>query len=222
MSDQLDSAALAATPPPSRGRKKRPAGLHVATMTKAQKFEYVAKQWLGLVYLTTGHIAALCSTAPRTVSKWFDSGRLRGMRIPGSRDRRVSKDQFLTFLRESGWTDLIERIEGFSGNSVLYFGTDGDQCIEKLGAGYTVHRHLTDYEVVYALSAVRPFAIIIDFVTARNPATFAEKVSALSIDPKPFLIGIGPTDVLGQCEYLDVRTSDLDFLATDLQAHCAK
>src|SRR5688572_17759958 len=36
--------------------------------------------------LTTGEVAKICNVAPRTVSKWFDSGALRGYRIPGSKD----------------------------------------------------------------------------------------------------------------------------------------
>ena len=32
---------------------------------------------------TTGQVAKICKVAPRTVSKWFDSGRLKGYRIPG-------------------------------------------------------------------------------------------------------------------------------------------
>ena len=28
--------------------------------------------------LTTGEVAQICSVAPRTVSKWFDSGQLKG------------------------------------------------------------------------------------------------------------------------------------------------
>src|SRR4051812_28109101 len=37
--------------------------------------------------LTTGEVAKICNVAPRTVSKWFDSGALHGYRIPGSKDR---------------------------------------------------------------------------------------------------------------------------------------
>ena len=40
--------------------------------------------------------------APRTVSKWFDQGQLRGYRIPGSRDRRIPVDQLIAFLRSNG------------------------------------------------------------------------------------------------------------------------
>ena len=49
--------------------------------------------------LTTGEVARICHVAPRTVSKWFDSGKLRGYRIPGSRDRRIPVDQLVAFMR---------------------------------------------------------------------------------------------------------------------------
>lgn len=51
---------------------------------------------------TTGEVAALCKVAPRTVAKWFDSGRLKGYRIPGSQDRRVPREQLVKFLGEHG------------------------------------------------------------------------------------------------------------------------
>lgn len=49
--------------------------------------------------LTTGEVARLCNVAPRTVSKWFDSGALGGYRIPGSKDRRIPKAELLKFAR---------------------------------------------------------------------------------------------------------------------------
>ena len=51
---------------------------------------------------TTGQVAKICKVAPRTVSKWFDSGRLRGYRIPGSQDRRIPREHLLRFLKEHG------------------------------------------------------------------------------------------------------------------------
>jgi excisionase family DNA binding protein len=51
---------------------------------------------------TTGQVAKICSVAPRTVQKWFDSGKLRGYRIPGSQDRRVPREQLIRFLRDNG------------------------------------------------------------------------------------------------------------------------
>ncbi len=52
--------------------------------------------------LTTGQVAKICNVAPRLVSKWFDSGRLRGYRIPGSQDRRIPALYLIRFLKENG------------------------------------------------------------------------------------------------------------------------
>jgi excisionase family DNA binding protein len=51
---------------------------------------------------TTGQVAQICKVAPRTVSKWVDSGRLRGFRIPGSQDRRIPRKELIPFLKEHG------------------------------------------------------------------------------------------------------------------------
>ena len=48
---------------------------------------------------TTGEVAKLCNVAPRTVSKWFDSGRLKGYRIPGSKDRRIPLNELIRFMK---------------------------------------------------------------------------------------------------------------------------
>ena len=60
--------------------------------------------------LTTGEVAQICHVAPRTVSKWFDVGKLRGYRIPGSRDRRIPRRQLLAFMRAHGLP--LDAIEG--------------------------------------------------------------------------------------------------------------
>lgn len=56
---------------------------------------------------TTGQIAKACEVAPKTVNEWFDNSkgrlsddqRLRGYRIPGSRDRRVTRREIIRFLK---------------------------------------------------------------------------------------------------------------------------
>jgi len=49
--------------------------------------------------LTTGEVAKICNVAPRTVSKWFDSGQLQGYRIPGSKDRRIPVAELYRFMK---------------------------------------------------------------------------------------------------------------------------
>ena len=59
--------------------------------------------------LTTGQVAHICKVAPRTVTKWFDTGQLKGYRIPGSRDRRIPAAELLRFMRTHNIpTDAIE------------------------------------------------------------------------------------------------------------------
>jgi len=53
----------------------------------------------GKSVLTTGDVAKICNVAPRTVSKWFDSGQLKGYRIPGSKDRRIPVSELIRFMK---------------------------------------------------------------------------------------------------------------------------
>ncbi|NLX20555.1 MAG: response regulator [Phycisphaerae bacterium] len=50
---------------------------------------------------TTGEVADICQVSQQTVIRCFDSGRLRGFRVPGSRFRRIPRDSLLEFMREN-------------------------------------------------------------------------------------------------------------------------
>jgi excisionase family DNA binding protein len=75
--------------------------------------------------LTTGEVARICKVAPRTVSKWVDTGQLRGYRIPGSRDRRIPLQQLIRFMRAHGMPlDDLDTGE----TRVLFVDQDDDLC----------------------------------------------------------------------------------------------
>lgn len=57
-------------------------------------------------FFSTGEIAQLCGVAPRTVCKWIDTGQLKGFRIPGSNDRRVSQASLDSFMRSIGMKEV--------------------------------------------------------------------------------------------------------------------
>ena len=84
--------------------------------------------------LTTGQVARLCKVTPRLVSKWFDSGKLKGYRIPGSQDRRIPSENLVQFLKENDMkipSSLQE--ESSQPNSVpcqiwLVISSAGDAC----------------------------------------------------------------------------------------------
>lgn len=60
---------------------------------------------------TIGDVAKLCGVAPRDVSRWFDSGRLRGYRMPGSQDRRIPMEYLRKFLRERDFVDALKALD---------------------------------------------------------------------------------------------------------------
>ncbi|MDR1291347.1 MAG: response regulator [Planctomycetaceae bacterium] len=58
---------------------------------------------------TTGEAARICKVSQQTIIRCFDSGQLRGFRVPGSRFRRIPREQLFSFMRDNGIpTDALE------------------------------------------------------------------------------------------------------------------
>jgi excisionase family DNA binding protein len=51
---------------------------------------------------TTGEAAEICNISQQTIIRCFDSGKLDGFRVPGSRFRRIPRDSLLRFMKENG------------------------------------------------------------------------------------------------------------------------
>ena len=51
---------------------------------------------------TTGEAAKICKVSQQTIIRCFDSGQLKGFRVPGSKFRRIPHDCLLAFMRENG------------------------------------------------------------------------------------------------------------------------
>jgi len=52
------------------------------------------------IILSAGTVAKICDVAPRTVTNWFDKGKLKGYRLPNSRDRRILSEDVREFMVE--------------------------------------------------------------------------------------------------------------------------
>lgn len=48
---------------------------------------------------TTGEVAEICKISQQTVIRCFDSGRLKGFRVPGSKFRRVPRAELVRFMK---------------------------------------------------------------------------------------------------------------------------
>ncbi len=122
---------------------------------------------------TTGQVAKICKVAPRTVSKWFDSGRLRGYRIPGSQDRRIPREHLIRFLKEHGMP--LGDLEDEAMAKVLIVGQD-QVLIENLRQKLPVDRSFkvavaaSGFEAGIQAESFHPDCIIVDFSIGRVEA----------------------------------------------------
>ncbi len=58
---------------------------------------------------TTGEAAKICKVSQQTIIRCFDSGQLKGFRVPGSRFRRIPREQLFAFMRDNDIpTDALE------------------------------------------------------------------------------------------------------------------
>lgn len=48
---------------------------------------------------TTGEVADVCGISQQTVIRCFDTGKLKGFRVPGSRFRRIPRDALIQFMK---------------------------------------------------------------------------------------------------------------------------
>lgn len=58
-------------------------------------------EWRMKTVFTTGEVAEVCKISQQTVIRCFDSGRLKGFRVPGSKFRRIPREALIGFMREN-------------------------------------------------------------------------------------------------------------------------
>ena len=120
---------------------------------------------------TTGQVAKICKVAPRTVSKWFDSGRLRGYRIPGSQDRRIPREQLIRFLKEHGMP--LGELEEEEWHKILVIGAENlfiDRVKELLPEDddYKYEVANSGFEAGIQAESFHPDTIVIDLALGRS------------------------------------------------------
>ena len=115
---------------------------------------------------TTGEAADVCKVSQQTIIRCFDSGRLGGFRVPGSKFRRIPRADLIKFMRENEIpTGVLEP----SGKRVLVVDDD-PQIIEMfrdlLGreTGMQVQFAGTGYDAGLLTESFRPHLIILDYM----------------------------------------------------------
>jgi excisionase family DNA binding protein len=116
--------------------------------------------------LTTGDVARICNVAPRTVSKWFDTGQLKGYRIPGSKDRRIPVSELIRFMK-------VHNIPAASlpvGKIRILVADSHEESASALAnalktkAGYEVQIVLSNFEAGVTIQKFAPHVLLVNLL----------------------------------------------------------
>lgn len=116
---------------------------------------------------TTGEAAALCKVSQQTIIRCFDSGRLNGFRVPGSKFRRIPREELLRFMRANDIpTGLMEHAD-----RPRILAVDDDPAILDLYKGllardgrYDLREATTGYDAGLLTESFRPHLILLDYM----------------------------------------------------------
>lgn len=115
---------------------------------------------------TTGEAAGLCRVSQQTIIRCFDSGKLKGFRVPGSRFRRIPREELLRFMRKN---DIP--VELLSGSKRKVLVVDDDEQIVELfvdmlgrDARFEVKTAANGYDAGVLTEQFRPDLLILDYM----------------------------------------------------------
>jgi len=125
-----------------------------------------AETWADKRVFTTGEAAEVCKVSQQTIIRCFDAGRLSGFRVPGSKFRRIPREELLRFMRDNSIpTDTIE--PGLK--RVLVVDDDADivqlmvDVLSRDGR-FEVKTAGTGYDAGLLTESFRPQIILLDFM----------------------------------------------------------
>jgi len=115
---------------------------------------------------TTGEAAEICKVSQQTIIRCFDSGRLHGFRVPGSRFRRIPRDELIRFMKNN---DIPT--EGFDTGLRRVLVVDDDQQIVELfcdalgrDARFDIRTATTGYDAGLLTQQFKPDLMILDYM----------------------------------------------------------
>lgn len=122
--------------------------------------------WTDKKVFTTGEAASVCRVSQQTIIRCFDNGRLQGFRVPGSKFRRIPRDELLRFMRENNIpTDAIEG----SHRRVLIVDDD-PQIVDLLqemlrrDTRFEIETASNGYDAGLLTERFRPHLIVLDYM----------------------------------------------------------
>jgi excisionase family DNA binding protein len=113
---------------------------------------------------TTGEAAKICKVSQQTIIRCFDSGQLKGFRVPGSRFRRIPRAELMAFMRDNGIpTDALE-----SGKRKVLIVDDDQELVELISdvferdGRFEIKTANNGFDAGMLVKEYRPDTIILD------------------------------------------------------------
>jgi two-component system, OmpR family, response regulator len=115
---------------------------------------------------TTGEAAEICRVSQQTIIRCFDSGRLEGFRVPGSKFRRIPRESLVKFMKDNAIP--LDGMETGK-KKVLVVDDDAeivDLLVEVLSRDgrFDVKTATSGYEAGIQTQRFRPDCILLDYM----------------------------------------------------------
>lgn len=122
--------------------------------------------WTGKKIFTTGEAAQICKVSQQTIIRCFDSGRLSGFRVPGSKFRRIPRDELMRFMKTNSIpTNILD-----GGKKRILVVDDDPQIVELFvdlldrDGRFEVQTASTGYDAGLATESFKPHLLILDYM----------------------------------------------------------
>jgi excisionase family DNA binding protein len=115
---------------------------------------------------TTGEAADICRVSQQTIIRCFDSGRLEGFRVPGSRFRRIPRENLIKFMKDNRIP--LETLD--SGKKKVLIVDDDTEIVELLetvlakDGRFETKTATSGYEAGIQTQRFRPDCILLDYM----------------------------------------------------------
>ena len=115
---------------------------------------------------TTGEAAEICRVSQQTIIRCFDSGRLRGFRVPGSKFRRIPRQNLIKFMRDNSIP--LDNLD--SGKKKVLVVDDDAEIVELISdiltrdGRFEIRTASSGYEAGMATQQFRPDLILLDYM----------------------------------------------------------
>lgn len=116
--------------------------------------------------LTTGEAAEVCGVSQQTIIRCFDSGRLDGFKVPGSKFRRIPRENLIKFMRENNMP--MDNLD--NGRKKILVVDDDAEIVELMvdvlvrDGRFDVKTASSGYEAGVMTEQFRPDLLVLDYM----------------------------------------------------------